>query len=253
LAGSNIDNLLVFNGKVVKHGLSLVDSREGNNVVELAVLLDLDNLRLVLFRDQIADSLLVLHVGHEENVAGLLLAGSGRVAGLFVRGVSIGSGFRCLLLAGGLSRGRGRGSRARRLGNNRNRRSARTLLALRDGSTSRRSLAELRSHNGGASSTSRGRRGSGGRETTGNRLRSTTGLRLATAVGKVEALSPHLCSNTATLNLEDEVTESSICQVEVPHVLKGTLIDLTSSVTGGDRATEGVATIGDGGHLGNHI
>lgn len=65
---------------------------------------------------------------------------------------------------------------------------------------------------------------------------------------KVEALSTHLCANPATVNVKHEPAICSVGQVEIPHVLEGALVDLSTA-----RSTyltaERISTVGDGWHL----
>jgi hypothetical protein len=66
--------LLVFNGLTVQGGLGIFHSRECDNVVEFAIFLNLEELGLILLWEKVADGLLVVDVGNEKAVAGLLLA-----------------------------------------------------------------------------------------------------------------------------------------------------------------------------------
>jgi hypothetical protein len=68
-------------------------------------------------------------------------------------------------------------------------------------------------------------------------------------VREVEALSTHLSTNTAILNLENQVAKSRISKVKVPHILEGTLVDLSEGSLASSRATKGVATSSSGWHL----
>jgi hypothetical protein len=75
---------------------------------------------------------------------------------------------------------------------------------------------------------------------------------LATAVGKVEPLSPHLGTDTSVVDIQHKPAVCSIRQVEVPHVLERTLVD-DSALRSRSRATKGVAAIRDGRHLGHYL
>jgi hypothetical protein len=77
------------------------------------------------------------------------------------------------------------------------------------------------------------------------------GMLLGSSVGKVEALSSHLCANSTILDLQNQPSESRISQVEVPHILESTLIDLSSStgICSSNRTTERVSTESGTWHL----
>jgi hypothetical protein len=79
-------------------------------------------------------------------------------------------------------------------------------------------------------------------------LSSLTRDSLATAVSEVETLSPHLCTNPAVVDIKNKPAVSSVCQVEVPHVLESALIN-DPALGSGCGAAKGVATIRDRGHL----
>jgi hypothetical protein len=77
---------------------------------------------------------------------------------------------------------------------------------------------------------------------------SLTRRNLSTSVSEVETLGPHLGTDPAIVNVQYKPSVSSICKVEVPHVLEGALIDLTA-LRPRSRTTEGVSAIGDSRHL----
>jgi hypothetical protein len=71
-------------------------------------------------------------------------------------------------------------------------------------------------------------------------------------MGKVETLGPHLGTDPAVVNVQNEPAVGSICKVEVPHVLEGALVNDTTLGTRG-WTTEGVAAVGDGRHLVDNV
>ena len=69
------------------------------------------------------------------------------------------------------------------------------------------------------------------------------------AADSVEALCTHLRANPTTIDLQHQVAERSVRQIEVPHVLESTLIDLPGCRVASDRTSERIATVCDTGHL----
>ena len=236
-------------------------------VLDLLKLLDLSS---VLLSEQTLGLILVLHTGDEQSLALLALdrltrsrrywaflgcrcavrldfAGDSLLCG----GIGGGSRLRCGSL--GLLRsscGCGRRSGACRL-------SALVLLLGNRGSgDSRARLLGSICRCVGRTSLSRrwawgGARGSrsGGGGSGRSRLSGLTRRRnLSAAVCEVEALSAHLGTNPAIIDVKNEPAIGSIGKVEVPHILESALVDDTTLRPWGG-ATEGVTAVGDGGHL----
>jgi hypothetical protein len=70
--------LLVFGWLTVKSGLGFLNSREGHNMIVLAPLFDLEDLRLILLGEQIANRLFVIDVRDKQSVALLFLTSGQR-------------------------------------------------------------------------------------------------------------------------------------------------------------------------------
>jgi hypothetical protein len=70
-------------------------------------------------------------------------------------------------------------------------------------------------------------------------------------MGKVKALCSHLCTNSSILNLQNQPSKSSVCQVKVPHVLKGAFVNLANacSIGSSNRPAEWITTKCCAGHL----
>jgi hypothetical protein len=60
-------------------------------------------------------------------------------------------------------------------------------------------------------------------------------------VGKIEALRTHLSANAASVDVQDKPTIGSVSQVEIPHIFKCALINLTTAGSG--LASERIAAI----------
>jgi hypothetical protein len=74
---------------------------------------------------------------------------------------------------------------------------------------------------------------------------------LGASVGKVEALCAHLRTDATFLDLQDQPSKCSICEVEVPHVLEGALIYLTNcrGIGATNGTTKWVTAMGGCWHL----
>lgn len=64
----------MLRGLTVQSRLGLLNSREGNDVVEFTPFFNLEHLGLVLFGEEVTNSLLIVHVRHEDSVALFLFA-----------------------------------------------------------------------------------------------------------------------------------------------------------------------------------
>lgn len=62
-------------------------------------------------------------------------------------------------------------------------------------------------------------------------------------------MGAHLGSDTSILNLQHQPSECGISQVEVPHVLESTLVDLAKLCLASNGTAEGVASRSSSGHL----
>ena len=71
---------------------------------------------------------------------------------------------------------------------------------------------------------------------------------------EVESLSPHLGTNPSVVNLEHQPTKRGISKVEIPHILEGTLVDLTERGSRLARSctTKGVSASSSRRHLLNN-
>jgi hypothetical protein len=65
-------------------------------------------------------------------------------------------------------------------------------------------------------------------------------------VRKVETLGAHLCANASLVDIEHEPTKGSICQIEVPHVLKGRFVHKAILLP---SAAKRIAAVGHRRHL----
>lgn len=245
LLSSSLDLL----GQSGHSSITILGRLELDDLVRVAPFLDLEDLGLVLLVKELSALVLGANVHNEEtNDVGSRSLGSGGRNGLRDVGGAVSCSRDGSLVSFLARRGRGGTARARGwLGGGGLRG---TRQGRRYGRFSRlhcRWLSARRRRDAGLSRGRGGRRNSGGRSWCCRG--GDTGLLLGSSVGEVETLGAHLCTNSAILDLQDEIAEGRISKVEVPHVLECTLVDLAESCLTSDRAAEGVAACSSRGHL----